>query len=185
MKVSSASILTLITGALAAPQTFTSDLDRRGVDITADDFSGSSIADAVEARQVDTTISLDERDVAAREDQSGEIVARGGQGGQGGLGGLGALGGQAGLEALGGQAGLGQAGLEALGGQAGLVEAFGGQAGLEALGGQAGLGQGRQAQGGAGKKAQGGAGKKAQGGAGKKAQGAEKVKDAADGKDVV
>ncbi|KAG8427182.1 hypothetical protein J3459_007433 [Metarhizium acridum] len=81
MKVSSAFVLTLLTGALAAPSVVSDfDSEKRDVDVAARDFDDSAIANAVEARQVDTTITLDERDV---EVEDVEIVARTpGQGGQ-------------------------------------------------------------------------------------------------------
>ncbi|EFY86853.1 hypothetical protein MAC_07069 [Metarhizium acridum CQMa 102] len=74
MKVSSAFVLTLLTGALAAPSVVSDfDSEKRDVDVAARDFDDSVIANAVEARQVDTTITLDERDV---EVEDVEIVAR-------------------------------------------------------------------------------------------------------------
>ncbi|KAK8925010.1 hypothetical protein VCV18_005436 [Metarhizium anisopliae] len=71
MKVSSAFVLTLLTGALAAPSIVPDpDFEKRDVDAAAREFHDSVIADAVEARQVDTTVTLDQRD------EDVEMVAR-------------------------------------------------------------------------------------------------------------
>ncbi|KID90027.1 hypothetical protein MGU_02732 [Metarhizium guizhouense ARSEF 977] len=71
MKVSSAFVLTLLTGALAAPSIVSDpDFEKRDVDAAAREFKDAAIADAVEARQVDTTVTLDQRD------EDAEMVAR-------------------------------------------------------------------------------------------------------------
>lgn len=71
MKVSSAFVLTLLTGALAAPSIVSDpDFEKRDVDAAAREFNDAVIADAVEARQVDTTVTLDQRD------EDAEMVAR-------------------------------------------------------------------------------------------------------------
>ncbi|KAF5125638.1 Major royal jelly protein 3 [Metarhizium anisopliae] len=71
MKVSSAFVLTLLTGALAAPSIVPDpDFEKRDVDAAAREFDDSAIADAVQARQVDTTVTLDQRD------EDVEMVAR-------------------------------------------------------------------------------------------------------------